>query len=283
MSGLTDDLVTDFGRVRMALDAADLDAARALARIENRLARLHETARALIDLIEDEDAIVMWGDEIHAQYEALAALLAETSPEPETHFVPEGDRRCGTVHRDSRATCLKRRGHDGPHATPQGHWIDGPWWEYPEAAETSPEGRKEPCFAAHAQFLAEALAPYVENAAPHEQLFSGEDLRNFERASAALNRWKTATLTRVDESEDASAEPWTEAEFQRDVLQATLDRLDRALGQACANLAWLDGELGEPALENRARLWRAALCNGFGTVEGYEKSQAETSPEENRL
>lgn len=31
-----------------------------------------------------------------------------------------------------------------------------------------------------------ALYPYVEKAAPHEQLFSGEDLRNYQRAEKAL-------------------------------------------------------------------------------------------------
>ena len=46
---------------------------------------------------------------------------------PEGHFVPEGDERCGAYHTESRATCLKRKGHDGPHANSQGHWIDGPW------------------------------------------------------------------------------------------------------------------------------------------------------------
>jgi hypothetical protein len=47
-------------------------------------------------------------------------------------FIPEGDRTCGVIHRYARATCMKRAGHDGPHATAQGHWIDGPWCEYPE-------------------------------------------------------------------------------------------------------------------------------------------------------
>lgn len=37
-----------------------------------------------------------------------------------------------------------------------------------------------------AEKAAEAMAPYVEHAAPHERLFSGEDLRNFERLDALL-------------------------------------------------------------------------------------------------
>ena len=34
--------------------------------------------------------------------------------------------------------------------------------------------------------LVEAARPYLELAAPHEQLFSGEDLRNFQRLEAAF-------------------------------------------------------------------------------------------------
>lgn len=33
-----------------------------------------------------------------------------------------------------------------------------------------------------------AARPYLDNAAPHEQLFNGQDLRNFERLSAAIVR-----------------------------------------------------------------------------------------------
>jgi len=36
--------------------------------------------------------------------------------------------------------------------------------------------------------LVEAATPYVKNAAPHEQLFSREDFRNFQRLTAALTR-----------------------------------------------------------------------------------------------
>jgi hypothetical protein len=36
-----------------------------------------------------------------------------------------------------------------------------------------------------------AAQPYVELAAPHEQLFSGEDLRRFEALSAALDEART--------------------------------------------------------------------------------------------
>jgi hypothetical protein len=59
-----------------------------------------------------------------------------TAPtEAQERFVPEGDQQCGAFHREARATCMKRMGHDGPHATPQGHWIDGPWCDYPAARE----------------------------------------------------------------------------------------------------------------------------------------------------
>ena len=34
--------------------------------------------------------------------------------------------------------------------------------------------------------LVEAAQPYLDRAAPHEQLFDGEDLANFERLSAAV-------------------------------------------------------------------------------------------------
>lgn len=53
---------------------------------------------------------------------------------PSGWFVPEGDRQCGVKHTPTGAACMKRQGHDGEHATPQGHWIDGPWCEYPDAA-----------------------------------------------------------------------------------------------------------------------------------------------------
>lgn len=70
------------------------------------------------------------GDHSWASIPALPPLCAR-----EDTLVPEGDRRCGVFHRESRATCMKRMGHDGPHATPQGHWIDGPWCDYPAARE----------------------------------------------------------------------------------------------------------------------------------------------------
>lgn len=57
-------------------------------------------------------------------------LIPADSQEDEW-FIPEGDRQCGVVHKMARATCMKRRGHEGSHATPQGTWIDGPWCEYP--------------------------------------------------------------------------------------------------------------------------------------------------------
>lgn len=56
--------------------------------------------------------------------------------EKDEWFIPEGDRTCGVLHTRARATCMKRRGHDGPHATPQGTWIDGPWCEYPPEPKT---------------------------------------------------------------------------------------------------------------------------------------------------
>lgn len=56
-------------------------------------------------------------------------------------FVPEGDRRCGVIHRDARATCMKRKGHEGSHATPQGTWIDGPWCIYPAGTEDTQGGQ----------------------------------------------------------------------------------------------------------------------------------------------
>lgn len=34
--------------------------------------------------------------------------------------------------------------------------------------------------------LLDAARPYLDNAAPHEQLFSGQDLRNFEALSLAV-------------------------------------------------------------------------------------------------
>lgn len=67
--------------------------------------------------------------------DTIANLIANRgarSLEDSGWFVPEGDRTCGVVHRLARATCMKRRGHEGSHATPQGTWIDGPWCEYPE-------------------------------------------------------------------------------------------------------------------------------------------------------
>lgn len=37
--------------------------------------------------------------------------------------------------------------------------------------------------------LCEAARPYVERAAPHEQLFDGEDYRNLQALTAALAAW----------------------------------------------------------------------------------------------
>lgn len=58
-------------------------------------------------------------------------LIRPADSQEDEWFIPEGDRQCGVVHKMARATCMKRRGHDGSHATPQGTWIDGPWCEYP--------------------------------------------------------------------------------------------------------------------------------------------------------
>ena len=49
-----------------------------------------------------------------------------------------------------------------------------------KAAEARAEGYREALVA-----LNRAAHPYVQDAAPHEQLFSGEDLRNYERLAAA--------------------------------------------------------------------------------------------------
>jgi hypothetical protein len=40
--------------------------------------------------------------------------------------------------------------------------------------------------------LVKATAPYIERAAPHEQLFSGEDVRNFDRLAEARGEAKAA-------------------------------------------------------------------------------------------
>jgi hypothetical protein len=44
--------------------------------------------------------------------------------------------------------------------------------------------------------VVEAAEPYIKNAAPHEQLFSGEDLRNFQRLDAALSALDEALETK---------------------------------------------------------------------------------------
>ena len=69
--------------------------------------------------------------------DAALALPADdgAATEDDKWFIPEGDRRCGVVHVWAHATCIKRRGHDGPHGTPQGTWIDGPWCDYTSLAE----------------------------------------------------------------------------------------------------------------------------------------------------
>ncbi len=60
--------------------------------------------------------------------------------------------------------------------------IDPP---LPEGVEVTVVPKEE------AEGLAGALQPYIDKAAPHEDLWDGEDLRNFERAVAALNAYRS--------------------------------------------------------------------------------------------
>lgn len=103
-------------------------------------------AKALDELVASDldalAALVGWQAVERLRVGAVAGALAtgESPDAPadlpdEQWFIPEGDRTCNVVHRLARATCMKRQGHEGSHATPQGTWIDGPWCEYPDAPE----------------------------------------------------------------------------------------------------------------------------------------------------
>lgn len=90
-----------------------------------------ELTGLLVELSRWSRVAELNGD-LHARIaSALAGPDTPADSQEDEWFIPEGDRQCGVVHKMARATCMKRRGHDGSHATPQGTWIDGPWCEYP--------------------------------------------------------------------------------------------------------------------------------------------------------
>lgn len=121
--------------VRALLDELDT-IEEALGQALDQAAVLHAALARVIDIATRGVGPDTTAEEVNSTIAAyvvkrLSRLPAVELPSDQW-FIPEGDRTCGVVHRYAKATCMKRRGHDGSHATPQGTWIDGPWCEYPE-------------------------------------------------------------------------------------------------------------------------------------------------------
>ena len=133
----------------LARETTKLEAA--LAEAKKKLDYLIPAAQALYERVEmDESAGICLSTRGEAlmlgavladavcPYCGEIALAADRTEEPSKWFVPEGDQRCGVIHTEAHATCMARKGHDGPHRNTQGTWIDGPWCEYP--ADRTEEG-----------------------------------------------------------------------------------------------------------------------------------------------
>ena len=127
---LGEDRLRQSERDRVDESLAALDSLAALAR------SAVETKEALRWYAEQPDNYMraeaaLQGKTLAEYREALAAARSREQQDGDEWFVPEGDQRCGVIHTEAHATCMARKGHDGPHRNTQGTWIDGPWCEYP--------------------------------------------------------------------------------------------------------------------------------------------------------